>query len=109
MDEEIFAALVCVEVLDVVEQLDHFVATASAARRLGMCSVPCWWYTHASSMTPATFYQRFRMWPSALARILSFHRKDKLLTLDDMTWRAMLRSTDTRDICHALEYLVHGV
>ena len=110
MDEvdDIIALAVCSTVLEVTDTLEHWVATASTSRKLGMIHSAPWWYVHAPHMSVASFHARFRLWPSALLRVVSLHTGKPQGKLCDSVWRDVLRMDCVRNLCHALEYLVHG-
>lgn len=107
--EEMMALIACESVMDVIDTLEHWVKVASASRRRGLAALPCWWVCHAKHLTAATFYQRFRIWPSVLQRIVCLHEGLPPCELTSQAWATMLEKDSVRDICHALEYLVHGM
>ena len=99
----------CSGVVDVLDTLEHWLRTASASRRAGLAAIPCWWQAHAKHLTAATFHQRFRIWPSALHRVVRLHLGWPPATLTSKLWQELLGLDCVRDICHALEYMVHGM
>ena len=106
--EEFLSLLCCEHVLEVLHTLESWVNTASTSRKLGMHGITCWWFTHSQNMTAATFYQRYRVWPSALYRVICLHKGLAGTALTDQIWSSILRMDCTRNVCHALEYMVHG-
>lgn len=69
----------------------------------------CWWDISAASMTAYDVHLRWGVWPSAIQRVLELASIPGMTRQSSWTWSELAGLKCVKHVCHALEYLVHGM
>lgn len=69
----------------------------------------CWWDTCAKNMTAYDVHLRWGVWPSAIQRVLELAEVPSIKLQATWTWGQLAGLNCVKHVCHALEYLVHGM
>lgn len=91
-----------------IEEIFDLSTAQTEMRNAALAVTTSWWDAFAKRMSPEQFYHRFRIWPSALQRLVHLHYEWPPCELTDESWHNILNSDAAKFICHASEYMVHG-
>lgn len=88
-----------------IDELEAWQEALAGMSRQATGSEACWYDLHAQDLSAAALYSRWRIWPSALVRVICLHLKRPYI---GVTYRDIVECKECKYVCHALEYMVHG-
>lgn len=84
-------------------------ADLSALKRDSRIRQTCWWDTYGDTLTAYDVHTRWGVWPSSLLRVLHLCGVSAANSIHAPDWAMLAKIQEIKEICHALEYLVHGM